>query len=508
MARAGSAMAGEMLVLLGLLALGRLALSGAESVNDWGRAVLALPVGAALQVVFMFVLDLTGLFVEPRLLLMCLLLVATASGSWQFLRRSSRPGGWAAPLVRAGVAVAGVLGSVAVVRLTSVISVTPDSFRYLTSAALMREPEAEASAQLLEARAFAYPALQALGSEADVGYLPALGVVMALAGLATLAWAGGALARSSGRSMTRVIGLATVVAIVAANNRYWFFAVYVNGHLLMGVWLLALVTVALLSLRVQGRAGPAEIIAMSATAGGVVLLRPEGLLLCLLVVAPVALVAPRSLGGGPVLVSIGAVSLGWFWKAYVDAGGGLDEVATHGWALAAMSSATLVAGVTIAFSPVALSRRWLAVLPGLLLVSMGVAGWLDAEKMASSLVATAANVIDAGEWGVTLLAVATLCIAVLTLLSFPHRAELGVMLASFPPLMLTLAVVREAPAFRIGPGDSLNRAWMHMLLVAALLLALALDSEPRRLPRRLTGPVTALRARLRKNDASTVDPTS
>ena len=83
--------------------------------------------------------------------------------------------------------------------------------------------------------------------------------------------------------------------------------------------------------------------------------------------------------------------------------------------------------------------------------------------------ATIVNLAYKGGWAPMLPLLAIAVIAALVLFSLPEARVLAYAVLTFPAVALILAVVRDG-AYRVGPGDSLNRSWAHIVPVALLLV--------------------------------------
>jgi hypothetical protein len=214
----------------------------------------------------------------------------------------------------------------------------------------------------------------------------------------------------------------------------------------------------------------------------VVVGRPEAPLLLLLFLVPVivSLSMPRS--PVTVLVAAYAGSILLWWAAAVR------HVVDHGPSSPATVALLAAAGVAI-LHVVAVDRSRRAVLQrvapslligGLLLGSIAVPVLTGRTQVLSeSLVATAENLGGAGLWGALPWALLPLLVVVGSALRLRDGMLLWLPVAGFVPLALLLATARDG-AYRVGPGDSLNRMWMHVLVLAVVTLVLTvLDGEER-----------------------------
>jgi hypothetical protein len=125
------------------------------------------------------------------------------------------------------------------------------------------------------------------------------------------------------------------------------------------------------------------------------------------------------------------------------------------------------------------SRLPLLVLAALTLVLVVYLVTDGGEVVWASLWATARNLAGEGLWGLLVPVLVLLLVIVSRAWSLPAGQVFTVPLVGFLPLALVLAYAREG-AYRVGPGDSLNRMWMHLLPLAVTYLVLVLlEGRPR-----------------------------
>lgn len=377
--------------------------------------------------------------------------------------------------------VAGTVALVAASWASGVVQVTPDTFRYLTTTGLLRSGQLEqAMAFTLESRLLAVSAMHTPAS-AQALYLRSVTPLLAVGCLVTLAWLvrRGTHTAVSGPTATTITALA--VLLLATNNRFLWHAFYVNGHLALAAWLLVVGGTAWLV--VGGRVGPSDwfVPLQVAVLPAIVLTRPEAALVAALVLAPLWVSRhvptrhryPSALALGVTLVAWNA----YLWNAYRADGA---PAPTSVLAMLAVGAALVVAAAVIARADHLLPRRSLGLAEvGLwvLLVALAVA---NPGILYRSAMATLSNVVLRGGWGTSLLVVATLVVAVLVATPrSPARTALRFPLTTFVPFGMLLAYLRE-DAFRVGPGDSLNRMLLHLLPLAVLLVvATSLDVRDR-----------------------------
>ena len=287
--------------------------------------------------------------------------------------------------------------------------------------------------------------------------------------LANLAYRQGILEQGTLRAGIVAAG---AVALALSSAQMITMSRYVNGHTLVALWLLVLIS-ALASAEEPRRylwdlktSIPAHLAVV-----GIVLARVEGMLLVGLVLA-----AFSSSGSAR-----GHVRRLWFSLA--AATGVWYALATHLFLADGQRppGALLVSPLLVAACLLApyLSERLPArfglgalVAAGLLLGTFGYAV-LEPLGFRRSLSATWTNLTVSGGWGLSFLV--TLAAAGLALLHSRHLYDpvlrrVWYVVAGFIPLALIAAWLREG-AYRVGQGDSLNRMLVHIFPLLVLLAA-------------------------------------
>lgn len=465
----------ELLVVLDLLVVGWVLSWSARGVDDAWRTALALPLGVAVYVLSVLPLLVVGTPAAPAL-------PALALANLLALARVLRtPVALRPPSIPIGLAALGVVGGVvALTRLVPLVNVTADSFAYLTVAGLLERGDvASASPFLLESRVLATGALHALAPGEP--YLRSITPLLAVA-TAALLWL---LVREGVGARPDAPwwpwAAAGAVALLATNHRFVFNAFYVNGHLMIAVWVLVLAAVVWRTDRAPGSFSVGDAGLAATMASAITVTRPEGLLLALVVLLPTALDPRASVAGRRVLLA-GTAATSLLWH------GGVVGLA---WADADRSIPTSTTGLTVLAGGLVL---WAIALPlvdratprrALLVVHLGA--WLglaaltvrDPSILYDSATATARNVLWEGRWGSSLLLLAALLVIGFALRRPAGERPLVFVLTTSVPFLLLLALLREG-AYRVGPGDSLNRMLLHFFPVALLALALLVDAPPRR----------------------------
>lgn len=444
---------------------------------------LALPLGTAVYVAVMLALFVTGLGIARPLI--GLTATAGIATGLRIARSPTAPVTRARLLIAVGAATALVAVLTAALATGGFVSVSADSFRYLTVAGVLdlSGDASLASAFLFESRGLAVGALHALSADA-AGFLAVLSPLFAIAILATL-WA--ALHRAGHahpRGVVRAVALAAVL-LLAVNERFLFHSLYISAHLFVAGWVLIL---QLRTFDATGRSSARpqlDLLLDMCLVAALVTARPEGALLAALVLVPPVLDPGVASGRRTrLLVALGVPILVW-----------------HGGALAGLR---LVRGESLPLSVLGMVSLGLAALVGAAVASrlrpdliptrsllwthlavwgaLGVLAARDPGILYYSVRATWRNVLFDGGWGSSLLLLAVLLAAALALVTFPGDRHLAFTLFTFVPLSLVLAYLRGG-SYRIGPGDSLNRMLLHVLPIAVLTIGLSAFGRLRRSPR-------------------------
>jgi hypothetical protein len=308
-----------------------------------------------------------------------------------------------------------------------------------------------------------------------------------------------------------MVVLALLVILPLTSPGIRFSSTLVHAHLLVAAQSLALL-VLWMDRDPFGHRGPigGEVPAAAALAASIALARPEGFIIPLAVLLGTLRVRRTRPAWAPVLVVTGLAITAQYGfepsnlEALIEAAG--DEGRGRG-SLGRAGSSLL--GPAIVLSPLLLRAvpvRWRVHLP--LLVSISVWGATitavrrGALSLDRSLDIARENVFaGAGGWGITLPVLVVLTMFSLGLLipriSEPRLGPIVTLVVLFVPLAQLSKNLGDGVG-RVHWHDSVNRIWMHVLLVIVLLAVLAAaelvvggPSERRRLAR-IVAPLLAL----------------
>ena len=464
------------------------------------RPAMALLVGVALQAA-------VGAFVPG----IALLVVPTLVGAVAAVRLTVRwgPVGWGRTDVTNLVATAvGVSVISVLVRTGGWVVVSTDGGSYLVRAAL----QAAGDAAPLGSKGSAFSALHASGILVGADGLFGLGPVLLLATTVVLgrpvleALRTAASVRIHRMLLAAVLGLVLVLPLASAGIR--FSSMLVHAHLLV-----AAQTVAMLLLwsgrDVSGRRSPpgSEAVAAATLAASIVLARPEGFLVPLLVLLGTLRSGRSRPQWAPVFVVTGLAVTAQF--GFDTANVGLlveafgDEDRGRGVLGAAGSG---VIGPLIVLAPLLLRPvppRVRALLPPVVAAVTWVGFLLavrsGALRLDRSLSIARENVFTgAGGWGVTLPVLVVLTLFGLGLLvpriGQSRHGPLVMLVVLFVPLAQLSKNLGDGIG-RVHWHDSVNRIWMHGVLAAILLVVVGIaelaSEDPTRRTRaaRVVAPV-------------------
>lgn len=474
----------ELAALLGLVAVGWV-LAGPDRGGVW-RVLVALPLGIAATTVVELVLLLTRLQVARPWSALAVTLVAVVAVATVRARSGRTLGAedTAVSTISGGRAAAvGLLVLVGVAALTSavpLVNLTPDSFRFIpTSHVLSTGGDVEGvSLFLLTTRGLALPTTHGL-AVTEFGYLRAVGPLFGLATLGLLWWSVEVETTRLGGGWSRLLGVAAAVLLLT-NSRFLFSTFYLNTHVLFAfLFLLIVVLARSMILHPGSDRGARDAWLVGLAAAGLALLRAEGPLVAALALAPLVLDGAVPLRRRQISLVVFAVVV-TAWQLGMLLPISLADPQSLNVSVVGLG---IFGAVLLALAPflgllVPRVPRPLLVIHVVVWLAMIGLGLQSPRLVRDSAVATAQNVGGAGLWGVSLVVLAVLVGVGVLLRRVPAEQAFVFPLATFVPLAVLLAILRDA-AYRLGPGDSLNRMLIHFVPVAILALSLSVVGESR-----------------------------
>jgi hypothetical protein len=454
--------------------IGGMLLLWSVGAKGWGVAPWGFAAGTFVTVGVGFVQVATPLSGSP-LLTMCVVVLAPLA-AWVVARRQGRA--TRVPPLLTSVSLGVTAATVAVHHLLHTFAFHVDSLEYLGLSRLLVDNRYALAAipDQIDKRYVAVSVLhapaQSTGDYALLGITP----LIAIAVMAIVAWmVYFGVHPYLGRRGALVVASIGVAALVTM-NRFDFHAVYINGHLFLGLallvtagasWLLATGSEAL------GRA-PAVIIALGVIA--LVLTRAEGVFLALAAIAPVIAASSIARATRAILLgTLGVSTTAWFAFASGIKGSRGYPMGTSG-VMVAVGIAICVAAAVVAIGRLALleSKVPIAYEMGMLGIMLGMA-CVEPRILVGSLHATYYNAFGwRSVWGFCL----TLLLVLMPIAMYAARgarlSALRMPLTMFFPIAVLLAYGRGSP-YRVAAADSLNRMLIEVvpLTVAFVLIAAA-----------------------------------
>ena len=352
----------------------------------------------------------------------------------------------------------------------------------------------------VEKRQLAVPVLHGLGAQLGAGdVVGSAGPLLLASTVALLAWLMHRLLRVRGRVIVWALPAVSVLVVVTM-HRAAFAAFYVNGHMLVAC--LLLMVVGLLWLRARGDLESGELesgdrrallfLAVVAVPA-LVVARPEGALVLILVIAPL-LRCDRAAASALAVVTGGAAAL---WNVHLVVGASLtgSEASLSSWAMLGVGVLLVLSPLVVRALPSAVVDRAGWVVEGGLWLMLVVLTVRDPSTLVQSVLATGANVLlGEGGWGASFAILAVIAVVVVILVRGEGDDVVRSVVTAFVPLALVLAFLREG-AYRVGEGDSLNRMWLHILPVLVLFVVhRVLHGMPRWRRRTEAAPVASVAA--------------
>jgi hypothetical protein len=455
-----------------LLATGALVLRAA-GMRGWGILPFAFLVGMCLEIGFGFVQAFTPLPGSP--LLTWALMLATSGGAWFARRRRGSQAG----LPWHGVAAvgAGAAGAVALFRWLRIYTWHIDSLEYVQQAELLVRGRftATADAYMLDKRLIAFPIIEAPAQLSGADVLYSVVPLLAIATLGALAWFLQTGVTSGLGRGTEAGVIAVAVVALATMNRFVANASYVNGHLLAAALLLLGAGSCWLLLEGPAAVARPMLVVLALAAPALILVRPEGIFLAVLVIAPMV-VSPRVPMRSRRVVAVAVGAVGAVWYGFVGVMALVrDEDGPRSLAVAGACVALVALGLALPLVrphgriDIALARAPLALDWGLW-IGVGIAIAAAPRLMGDSARSLILNAfaID-GVWGLSFDALAILVVAALLIRRSDGPSPLRAVVTGFLPMAFILAYARGS-AYRVAVVDSLNRMLIEVVPVAVLLV--------------------------------------
>lgn len=454
-------------------------------IGGWAVPALGYVAGTCLLIDVGFIQIISRLPTSP---ILTLSLTFAAPLCWWLSGREPRRFPYSALQVAATLLA--VVCLVYIFRKANLVGWSNDSLRYLTTSTLIASDSFDlVSRKLLVQRLLAFPILHAPANLAGEFYLRSVGPLLAISGIGLFVWLslkGLAPRLTYGPAVFTTLG----VLFLVTNNRMVWSAFALFPHLLSAVLILLIAGSGWLIATTRNKAendgihAGALISLQSIAIPALVVARAEGGLMVAIAILPTLLCRGAALKHRAFLLCVFGVSLA-AWNllrlSYLTANRVPSSIlGPLALAVLSLAAASLLGSRKVREHVTVLEERG-----SLLLVTAEVALWIalaaaaiwNPEILLQSISATKANLLyGAGGWGYSLIILAILVLICAVAARASELAFLRFPVTSFVPLCFLLAYMRDG-AYRIGPGDSLNRMWVHLVPLAVLFVVAALSSD-------------------------------
>lgn len=462
----------EAIYLLCLLSFG----SGILALASF-RRFMSIPVGLLLGiasfVVAGFFLGITSLPISPRLIFLLFGLIGLVMWVSLFVKRLLPK----RLIILSALSCVVICFSVVFFWKANLTKYHYDPFRYLMTASLFASENTDALTEnLLSKRFSAVSIMHSPAYQTGEFYIRSITPLISITTLLLVAWLITESLRGKIATKLAWVYAALGVLLLITSRSYIWHTFYLNGHLLMGAFALALSTSAYLQAKSKSTSMAYAII-MCGSVVGAILTRPEAAVFTALAITPI-LLAPRIAVGTKqaVLASYGLALL--LQQVFIV--GGMSRI--HEQAPSSAKALLLLAALSLMTIP--LLHISLLVRNSELLQKLAELGpWLlllplflnSPDILRESLVATYENVLlGGGGWGWSLVILAMLVVAVTVLNKDRLLAILRIPVTTFLPLAMLLPYARTGGAYRVGVTDSLNRMFMQILPLAVVYAVVGL----------------------------------
>ena len=353
------------------------------------------------------------------------------------------------------------------------VKVSPDSFNYLNTAALLSSDQMEhAAPNWLQLRALGVPSLHAPANHTGAYYLRSITPLLALSTVLTLSWLCLRWCREEHSGMFSVSLSVMVGLLLLSHQRFAYHAFLINGHIFFAAMLLVIVggSWMLANDLTQQRRG--ILLLQCICIPTLIVLRPDGAIFAGLALIP-SFVSSKFLALHRASL-LGVLGLGvaiwhaYLWHRYALVGDYIPSTVTG---MVGLGLICLLAVPILYWQPNAPWMPW--ALPTIevgLWSAVALLGLRDLPALRESVRATFHNVIlDAGGWGISLKLIALIVLVLVLISEGENRVFLRYVVTTFLPTCLVLGFLRDLP-YRVGSGDSLNRMFVHILPLAVLLI--------------------------------------
>ena len=309
-------------------------------------------------------------------------------------------------------------------------------------------------------RGFAFPLMLALGQPGE--YLSALPAVLFIALVLAVIWGARELFPNSSKLGLIIAGLVILSAPIVIRS-----ALYLNGHVLMALAVTVAVVMVLVSVR-KAQLDNQQLITLMVALSVIATTRAEGIAIAAVIALP--LIATRWISRAQLMLITTSATLSFgIWLAvynsYILNSTGLP------WPVFVLILVGL--GLLVALKPLDAVRfriLWIAIIAELVVLIAALAIFF--EELQNGIISQFENIfLGQGLWGISLI-LAFLAIIYLALFNKDKTfvlLALALVLANVILKMVDGGQFGEPTLGRVGWADSLNRMWLHLMGVFALV---------------------------------------
>ncbi len=463
----------EIIIILTLLSGGSLLLK-ALGLKGWPVWPLGFLSGIVLYTTLLYAKSLT-LRMSPTLPLVATLVLPLLFYAWQWYRGRDVK----FKLLPAAAALAITAALVTGFGHANLARFHSDSLNFmLVGSAIGRGDPTSISNYNIENRLSTVPAVHSLGHYSGNFYLTSITPLISLAILATICWVVIEATRGKASRRQLILYCAAPVLVLASSHAYLFHSFYLNGHLMMGAFMLMAAAAGWLLCQKGNKVSELALVAIIALGlAGAVFTRVEGLFYAGIILLPIVLHPQPRLMYKRLLIA--ALGLSIVLQE------GLKIILLrhdHGNVNLKTDYLPLALGVILLPSAILVGWKFLAKHWQKLVWLTEIGVWLamlalfihKPQTLKNSVIATYKNInATPVPWGKFFVMLIILMGMVLIFRRFKDQAIMRLSITTFLPIAFILAYLRGAP-YRFGQADSLDRMMISLVPLAVLFITLSI----------------------------------
>ncbi len=464
-------MIAEIIVISIIFLAGALLLSS-FGLRGWGILPLGFTAGLSLFTITVFLQTISSVYIRSVLpLFLCLIFAASL---WLYRKKNNKSIILPIKYILLGFLLIAV--SVFVFSELNLFRYHYDSIRYLMTGSLIHFGHLDIiSTNLLDKRFSSVSALHSLAHFSDSYYLRSLTPLISLSVFGSLFW----FLQTGFKNLKtkKLLGFGAFgVLLLLTNNAYIFHSFYLNGHLLIGLYMLIAVAAGWLLIKESSSKSLAYLqVLQILCVAGLVMTRVEGFVYAALAILPTVLSPNVKMSHKKLLAS----SVGIF--IVVQELANIALRLDRGIDVPARVKALLIFGVLIIIFSQFLSWKIFKYKYTRLLWISEIGLWAvvaalfikDQEILTKSVYSTIQNtVFIPSPWGYSLVILTVLIAIILLFFRFKDQAVLRFTVTTFIPAVLLIAYLRGS-GYRVAHADSLNRMLIQIVPLVVFFIIVA-----------------------------------